>query len=1055
MRTKKIVLPAKLSPPRPGNAVHRERLYAWLDAQNDHAAVWVGGTPGAGKTTLLAAYCHARKRRCLWYRFDTDDNDLGQFFSMLGQAIEAVHIQVSRPVFVAEHLSRPREFARSWFRAVFVSMPRPFTLVLDNLEHAALPILPVLLAALIDELPDGITALITSRHAPPPELTAAVMAGTLTVLPGAALEFTAGEASDYARAFGLDEAAVGIAAKRARGWASGLRMLERQTETRGGSAHQAARLSEYFAGLFCVEFDVPGRQMMLAAALLPWIPVELVARLTGVGDAARRLAELCAKNLFVERVEHAPNVYRLHPLLREFLLVHGQQAIEPGHRRELLIHAAGGFRAMAEPDHALDLFLDAGDWKSAVEMLLDDIETKLMQGRLDQLAAWIKRLPVSTLDHEPALHYGLARICFLREDGAAVQHYETSFNLFAAGGDLLGQQLCAAGVLEWSYHTDSFTGHERWGALLRQRVTAHSAAPGEMQALRLLNGKLLACFFDGEFDVDAEQWTNEILGLLTPGGADNEKLSTAITLLGCLERHKRWDDAHLLAGKMEALLDSELVGIRLRILARQQIAIDLHRQTGDYDGLRRLSQQAREMANLHGFHVLEFEAVAALLYAALYTGDEAESQKLLAEMSRMIDPASIYHQRFSHQMNTWLALQHGQLVAAAEHADGLRAAVARSDMPARFRATWLQLAVFATFTAGEQEAACAELSANLADAESGSRQTLQATLLSLRAWMFLGSGQLRDAESVLQQAWNLAAGNRYYGLLAPLRSVLSQLSIFALERGVLPDFTRELIKRRRLRPPTLATADWPWPLRIQTLGQFALIVDQVPLNFSGKVPKKPLSLLKALIAHGGSEVPEHVLTDALWPDEDADAAHVALNVALHRLRKILPLGNEIVRLQEGRLSLDADTCWIDSRAFEIHVAAVDDAIAGGMDATLVLHRALALYRGHFLSEDRDEPWSLSARERLRSKFNRIVVTCGRALSAAGRDAEALDCYRRGIETDDLAEDFYLGAMHCALILDRPADGLATYQRLERMLSLSLGIKPSPASQLLRRQLLEC
>lgn len=1054
MRTQKIVLPAKLSPPRLSTAVDRERLFVWLDAQRDHSAVWVHGTPGAGKTILLASYCRARKRRCLWYRFDADDNDVGQFFGTLGQAVDALRIRAPLPVFAVEHLGRAREFARAWFRAAFSCMPRPFTLVFDNLEHAALPILPVLLAALIDELPDRITALMASRHAPPPELSPAIMAGTLVVLDSAALEFTAGEVTDYARAFGLDESEVGAAAHRGHGWAAGLRILGK-TEPQTNNMHQAARLSEYFSELLRVECDANDRQLLLAAALLPWIPVELAARLTGVDNSARRLDELCAKNLFVEHIEHAPTVYRLHPLLREFLLNHGRQALEPGHRRELLLQAAHGFEAMAELDHALDLLLDAGDWKRAIEMLLDGIETKLMQGRLDQLAAWIKRLPVSELDREPALHYGLARICFLREDGAAVQHYERSFNLFAAQGDLLGQQLCAAGVLEWSYNTDNFIGHERWGTLLRQPAPENPAARDEMQTLRLLNGKLLACFFDGEFDADAKQWTEEILGLLTPGGAENEKLSTAITLLGCLERHKRWDDAQLLAGKMEALLDSGSIGIRLKIIARQQIAIDFHRQTGDYDGLRRMARQAREMANQHGFHVLEFEAVAALLYAALYTGDETESQKLLGEISGMMDPASIYHQRFSHQMRTWLSLQRGQLVAAQEHADALRAAVAHSDMPARFRATWLQLAVFATFAAGKHEAACAELSANLADAESGSRQILQATLLSLRAWMHFNRGQLRDAESVLEQAWSLAASNRYYGLLAPLRGVLSQLSNFALERAVLPDFARELVARRRLRAPVFATADWPWLLRIHTLGQFALIVDQTSLNFSGKVPKKPLSLLKALIAHGASEVPEHVLTDALWPDEDADAAHIALNVALHRLRKLLPNGNEIVRLQEGRLSLDGDACWIDSRVFEQYVAAVDDALAGGTDATLALHRALVLYRGHFLSEDRDEPWSLSARERLRSKFNRIVVACGSALSAAGRDVEALECYRRGIETDDLAEDFYQGAMQCALVLKRSAEGLATYQRLERMLSLSLGIKPSPASQSLRRQLLEC
>jgi two-component SAPR family response regulator len=224
--------------------------------------------------------------------------------------------------------------------------------------------------------------------------------------------------------------------------------------------------------------------------------------------------------------------------------------------------------------------------------------------------------------------------------------------------------------------------------------------------------------------------------------------------------------------------------------------------------------------------------------------------------------------------------------------------------------------------------------------------------------------------------------------------------------------------------------------------------------FEGKVPKKPLALLKALIAFGGHAVPEHVLTDALWPDEEADAAHDAFNVALHRLRKLVPQGSEIIRLQEGHLGLEYGECWIDCRAFEQLIDEAGGGLVGADVALAPLHAALALYQGRFLAAEDNEAWSLSARERLRAKFNRLVGSYGGALLRAGRTEEALACYKRGIEADDLAEEFYQGVMRCALKLRLPAEGLAAYQRLQRMLSLLLGVAPSGPSEALRKALLE-
>lgn len=1044
MAAKRSPAPAKLSPPHLLHAVARERLFDWLDAHRERPGIWLGGQPGSGKTMLAATYLQARSLPFLWYRLDADDNDLVRFFGMLDEAVGGLRIKVKLPHFSAEHLSQPASYARSWFRSMFAALPRPIVLVFDNLEQAPLPVLPRLLATALEEAPAGVTLLMTSRHGPPPELAAAAIGNALAVLAPAELNFTPHEAVLYARTLGLDEAAVRSAARQVGGWAAGLRLLSHaSTSAQPGAPPQV--LFDYFAGLLHDGLNAQGQHLLLVGALLPWMPASLVAEVAEVADAVDHLERLCAHNLFTERVGHGQSVYRLQPLFRDFLLERGRHALAAGARVALLKRASGAFLAVGQTDVAIDLAFDAGDHPAASELWLIVLEGKLARGQFDQLAAWYERLPEGFVRHRPQLVYGRARVCFLREDAAALQHYEHACDAFAAQGDLHGQQLCAAGVLEWSYNTDSFIGHQRWCELLAHALPESPCS--EAHALRLLNGKLLACFFRGDFHRDAPGWIDRVLALLTPGGLENDKLSAAITLLGCLERDKRWDDAQLLADKMEAMLDSPSLGPRLKILVRQQIAADLHRQTGNYGEARRLALLSRAQAAEHGFAVLDFEAVAILLLAAQYTADAAETERLLHEMAAIVAPGNIYHQRFSRQMRAWHELQRGRLAAAREHADALRAAVDRSDMPARFRATWLLIAIFVRFAEGQHDAACEELAAFSAQAEAGSGDTLRANLLSLRAWRHWQAQRPAEAARDLADAWTLAAGMRYYQLLAPLRATLSELAAFALEHDIVPVFARELIRRRRLVPPTAAVSAWPWPLRIATLGRFAVQVDGIPLVFAGKVPKKPLALLKALIAFGGQAVAQHVLVDALWPDDEADAAHAAFNVALHRLRKLLPCGAEAIVLHEGCLSLNPDVCWTDVRAFERLASAPE-----GDAALEPLRSALALYAGHFLAEDADEPWSLSMRERLRSKFTQAVVRRARALNSAGRHAEALACYRHGLEIDDIDEQFYQGVMHCALQLQRPAEGLAAYQRLKRMLSILMGAVPSDRSETLHRQL---
>jgi DNA-binding SARP family transcriptional activator len=115
---------------------------------------------------------------------------------------------------------------------------------------------------------------------------------------------------------------------------------------------------------------------------------------------------------------------------------------------------------------------------------------------------------------------------------------------------------------------------------------------------------------------------------------------------------------------------------------------------------------------------------------------------------------------------------------------------------------------------------------------------------------------------------------------------------------------------------------------------------------------------------------------------------------------------------------------------------------------------LSLYRGDLLPSDRDEPWALRPRLRLRAQFIRCLGSLGVRLEAIGHWQLALDCYRRGLEVDDVAEEFYQGVMRCYARLAQPAQGMAAFERLRQTLATALGVVPSSVSEALAIKLRE-
>jgi DNA-binding SARP family transcriptional activator len=322
-----------------------------------------------------------------------------------------------------------------------------------------------------------------------------------------------------------------------------------------------------------------------------------------------------------------------------------------------------------------------------------------------------------------------------------------------------------------------------------------------------------------------------------------------------------------------------------------------------------------------------------------------------------------------------------------------------------------------------------------------------------QAWLAHRQGCRARRDELLGQALRSANDDRSRMRLCWYANALSELLPVALTQEIEPDIARNLAREFDVRPEPLDIEEWPWPIKIYTLGRFGVVLRDKPLSFPRKTPRRLIGLLKALVSLGVREVPEQKLIDALWPDEEGDAARHALTVALHRLRRLLGDSNALL-VNDGTVSLNRERVWIDALEAD-RVFAVAKSTLGRSDRVAfdeAVKTVGVLYQGQFLPADTDAPWSVSMRERLKARFVQIVIDYGEQLESSARWDEAADWYRRGLAADDLSESFYQGLMRCHLETGRRAEGLSVFRSMRQALSVTLGIQPSPQSEALYHSL---
>ena len=247
----------------------------------------------------------------------------------------------------------------------------------------------------------------------------------------------------------------------------------------------------------------------------------------------------------------------------------------------------------------------------------------------------------------------------------------------------------------------------------------------------------------------------------------------------------------------------------------------------------------------------------------------------------------------------------------------------------------------------------------------------------------------------------------------------------ALRAGEPADFIAEIVRTRELPARESYPRAWPWAIRIEAMGGLQVAIDGQPVSFGARPQKKPIDLLKLLVAQGPAPVASATVIDALWPEADGANAKGSFDMALLRLRKLLGR-DDAVRLEAGRVGLDREHVWVDAWAF---------AADAGVD-----------YGGALFGHDAAEPGWAVQRERLHERYLRRTQERAERLEGERRPAEALALYEGALEVDPIAEAMSRGAMRCAIALGEPVRAMRIFERCREQLAATLGVAPSLATR---------
>ena len=1014
---------AKLTPPRLPVVLKRTRLFRLLDQATRSPLTWIAAPPGAGKTTLIASYLQKRTRKVLWYRLDSGDADPSTLFHYLGIAAQtaAPRFRTRLPHLTPEYMAGLPTFTRRFFEQLGNRFQDPSVVVFDNYHEVPRDsLIHQLLPFGIQQLPSHLRVIVLSRERPPGGYARLQAEQHLETIKTEELELTHEEARQlaslrHAAVKGGDTfSTVDQAWELSKGWMAGFILISQHTQFEStignvGGHKNSQAVFDYFAGEVLDRLPQGSQTVLLTVSILSDFTPQMAQQLSSVLNAAEILEQLHQSRYFVERREDRVGWYRFHPLFQEFLLRRAEQTWTPSFVSELRRKAAALLVEIHQEEQAITVLQHAQEWEDYRALVRAQAPQLAKQGRIQTLATWIQHLPKEQREADPWMDFWLANSRLLAAPNEASTLYESAMAQFRQQGQRVGMLLAWAGAAQSILV--AATGMKRIHDLMRifEEIQPAGTPYPSLEVEAVVTQAMAGCYvFMYPERPQTRKWLDRAVEFFRvfPSSLRGHEI-VMLTFYYILQGE---------GDKLEAFLSHQQTvwandtSVTTRVMLRIAESMFLW-YTGQAEAFREAVRKSLDITEREGLLVWNGILYAQAAHFELMVGNTQVARKYLELMLPFAGHGA--NKKIYLGLSGWADLAEGHLDHVRQKCEQSWAILEAEGFPMFLTGGHYLLESQALRMRGRQ----AEAEQLLAKVE---------VIGQVLPWYF------RFSVLFLRAQWALQDGDEERGTLSLRRLVeegkkspligigwspqeASQLFAKALELNLERSYAREVIRKWQIKPPSDGGApeNWPWRVKVRTFGKLSVEVDDKPLEKQRKAPHRLLELLAAIITFGGHDVPVSRLIDALWSEVDGDTGHENFKKSIARLRKLLGV-HEVIRWQDGKISLNQELCWVDVLAFERHVKREEV-------------RAIGLYTGPWLGLEEIPLWAESQRERVRATFIRLVSRHCDHVQAANNVDEAIRSLEQAVAVDPLAEPLYHRLISLLMAQGRRADGQRHYQ----------------------------
>ncbi|WP_040772965.1 serine/threonine-protein kinase [Nocardia pneumoniae] len=565
----------KFRPPTPTRApIPRPRLLDILRAGGRRRLAVIHGPAGFGKSTLAAqwrAELAETDAAVAWIGIDRDDDNEIWFLAHLIQAIRRVRPDVGtgleqvleeRPADAAAFVIPTLIDEIHAAGQTIVVIVEDWHRITDAGAHRAME-------ALLDNGCHHLRFVVTSREQSGLPTGRMRVHDELIEIGSAALRLTETETRQILverNGFELTPEQVTEIHTATDGWPAAIQLVGLSLRGNTDPAQLIATLSEgdhgireYLAENVLDTLEPRMLEFLMSIAVTERVSGSLAAALSGEADADQLLEQAEQRELFLRRIEHDLDWFRMQPLFAEHLRARLER-VHPGKSKALHRKASRWYAEHQLLRKSVDHALAATDLKMALDLLESGGMDLIDGSRLATLLGSVSKLPMQQVASRSKLLMALARANVnMQQSGAARNALGRLSNILARGSssdDDVRVQRCQAVVLAAA---DQIARDHTEGVL--DRVADCMQHPDELPPWTVSTAANLTtfvrlCEFDFEGARKVQEWAEEyherskdplgkVFGLCGQGAAAYEQLDVA-TATRCFQQ--AWEAARARSG---------------------------------------------------------------------------------------------------------------------------------------------------------------------------------------------------------------------------------------------------------------------------------------------------------------------------------------------------------------------------------------------------------------------------------------------------------------------------------------------------------------------------